>query len=333
MGTDLKGDFIGFWLDDIHSSELGIIRTSNGSRFDQNLLPTIQDKTVQVPGADGFYYFGSYYTQRQFNIPIAFDNMEEADFRKLNRLIGSKKMMKLVFDETPYKYYNVKSTGSPNLKYVCFDDDVKKRIYKGEGTLNFVAYDPFGYARADTISKLKMPDDSAVANEEEWSFDIPYGIDSKYKYPLPANSVNFSWEDSSGSIKKLSATINSGDYDCDYQIFCLLPAQGGIVTISDLQFNQNTEFNESFDANVILQLNIPETVAKTERHFCFDSRTNCVYGYDLEEGTGKRIIDYNTIYNKYLIASNFGKLPIGSSILWISGLDMVPVVKPFFKYF
>ena len=30
----------------IHSSELGIIRVSDGSRFSENLLPTIQDKTV-----------------------------------------------------------------------------------------------------------------------------------------------------------------------------------------------------------------------------------------------------------------------------------------------
>jgi hypothetical protein len=30
-------------------------------------------------------------------------------------------MVQLVFDETPYKYYNVKSTGNPNLKYICFD--------------------------------------------------------------------------------------------------------------------------------------------------------------------------------------------------------------------
>ena len=121
MGIALKGDFIGFWIGDTHSSELGIVRTSDGSRFNENLLPAIQDKTVQVPGGDGFYYFGSYYTQRPFNIPIAFDNMSEAQFRRLKQIIGSKEMVQLVFDEAPYKYYSVKSTGSPTLKYVCFD--------------------------------------------------------------------------------------------------------------------------------------------------------------------------------------------------------------------
>ena len=42
-------DFVGFTYNNVHSSSLGIVRTSDGSRFNENLLPTIQDKTVQVP--------------------------------------------------------------------------------------------------------------------------------------------------------------------------------------------------------------------------------------------------------------------------------------------
>ena len=73
----LKGDYIGFKYNNIHSSELGIIRVSNGSRFEENLLPNMQDKTVQIPGSDGSYYFGSYYTSRQINLSFAFDGMTE----------------------------------------------------------------------------------------------------------------------------------------------------------------------------------------------------------------------------------------------------------------
>jgi phage-related protein len=61
---ELKGDYIGFTFNGVHSSDLGIVRVSNGSRFDENLLPTIKDKTVEVSGRDGAYYFGSQYTQR-----------------------------------------------------------------------------------------------------------------------------------------------------------------------------------------------------------------------------------------------------------------------------
>ena len=73
QGAQNTSDYIGFTFNGIHSSELGIKRTSDGSRFNENLLPTSEDKTVQIPGGDGTYYFGSYYIQKQFDISFAFD--------------------------------------------------------------------------------------------------------------------------------------------------------------------------------------------------------------------------------------------------------------------
>jgi len=37
----LRGDYIGFSYNGIHSSDLGIVRVSEGSRFNENLLPTM----------------------------------------------------------------------------------------------------------------------------------------------------------------------------------------------------------------------------------------------------------------------------------------------------
>jgi hypothetical protein len=39
--SEFKGDYLGFTYNGVHSSDLGIVRTSNGSRFDENLLPTV----------------------------------------------------------------------------------------------------------------------------------------------------------------------------------------------------------------------------------------------------------------------------------------------------
>jgi hypothetical protein len=36
-----KGDYLGFTYNKRHSSTLGIVRTSDGSRFNENLLPTM----------------------------------------------------------------------------------------------------------------------------------------------------------------------------------------------------------------------------------------------------------------------------------------------------
>ena len=78
---EFKGDYMGFTYNGRHSSEFGIVRVSDGSRFNENLLPTMQDKTVQVPGGDGTYYFGSYYTQRQFSVSFAFDALMNRSWR------------------------------------------------------------------------------------------------------------------------------------------------------------------------------------------------------------------------------------------------------------
>ena len=145
MAIALKGDFIGFSFNEHRSEKLGIVRVSDGSRYNEDLVPTAQDKTVQVPGGDGFYYFGSDYTQRQFSINIAFDELTEKQFRELQQ-VG-----KLVFDERPYKYYMVKS-GKPQLKYICFGKD-GERTYKGEGTLTFTAYYPFAKSAFKFLEK------------------------------------------------------------------------------------------------------------------------------------------------------------------------------------
>ena len=42
----LKGDFIGFTFNGVHSSELGIIRVSEGDRYNESLLPSLSSKTI-----------------------------------------------------------------------------------------------------------------------------------------------------------------------------------------------------------------------------------------------------------------------------------------------
>ena len=142
MGEIKHIDYVGFSFNGKHSSELGIVRTSEGSRFNENLLPTIQDKTVQVPGGDGTYYFGSYYTQKQFTISYAFDTLTEDQLKQLKEVFGDKKIHDLIFDETPYKIYRAKVTGTASIKHIPFGEGSKNRIYKGEGSIQFTAYEP-----------------------------------------------------------------------------------------------------------------------------------------------------------------------------------------------
>ena len=150
--SQYSSDYIGFTFNGVHSDTLGIKRTSEGSRFNENLLPTVQDKTAQVPGGDGMYHFGSYYTQRQFNISYAFDALTEEQLARIRALLGDKKIHELIFDEVPYKVYQAKVTGSASIKHIPFAEGETNRIYKGEGSIQFTAYDPYAHCREKYLS-------------------------------------------------------------------------------------------------------------------------------------------------------------------------------------
>ena len=137
--SKITGDFIGFSYNGIHSSDLGIFRVSNGSRFDENLLPTSSDKTVPIPGGDGTLYFGSYFTQRAIPVSFAFDGLTENQLGFMRELFGDKKIHPLVFDERPYKTYYATVTGTTTIKHIPFAEN-DKRIYKGEGSITFTCY-------------------------------------------------------------------------------------------------------------------------------------------------------------------------------------------------
>ena len=119
------GDFTGFTFGGVKSSDLGIIRVSGGDRYEEQLSSEIKDRTVEVPGMDGEYYFGSNYGPRTIDIEIAFDSLTEEQFRRLRRTFNTKRNKILIFDERPYKKYIAKLESPIELSYVCFDEQKK----------------------------------------------------------------------------------------------------------------------------------------------------------------------------------------------------------------
>lgn len=147
---EFQDDFLGFSFNGHHSSEFGITRVSVSNRYEDKLLPTMKDKTVEVPGGDGKYYFGSQYTDKPWQISVAFDSVSRAQLEGMRNWLGDRGVHELIFDEDDYKAYYAKCTGSPNLKYLCFDQDdgegTVREVYKGEGTFNFTAFYPFAHS-------------------------------------------------------------------------------------------------------------------------------------------------------------------------------------------
>lgn len=138
-------DFIGFSFNGIHSDTLHIKRVSDGSRYSENLSPNFQDVKAQVPGRDGSLYWDSFYSEKTFPVQIAFDDLSEVGLRTLKQTFNGKAEGWLKFDEAPYKQYWVKVQNPVQLKYLCFYDENNNRVYKGEGTINLVAYDVYGH--------------------------------------------------------------------------------------------------------------------------------------------------------------------------------------------
>ena len=114
-------DFIGFTYNGKHSyNDFGIYRVIDGDRYTEDLVPQMNDKTADMTGANGQYFFGTTHKNRTFSISIAFDNLIEEKFREMRTWLDGKDIHDLIFDETPYKVYSAKVTGTPQLKTICF---------------------------------------------------------------------------------------------------------------------------------------------------------------------------------------------------------------------
>lgn len=298
-------DFIGFTFGEKWFKDINVLHVSDGSRYNDNLAPTMQDKTVQVPGGHGTYYFGSYYTQRTFSVQIAYDSITEQDLRTLRQMTNWG-VQKLVFDEQPYKTYYAKMTGTPQLKYICFDEGAVNRVYKGEGTLQFTCFEPFAhcvegqkfeeYWLSTTPTDIPIPDTDPIEyeqrriypNAEEW---------------LPASGIvpqgNYDNITNQGQVD----VYNAGDIATDFQLYY--------------------EFDENDSLNIAIKTNhpdetIPRLQKQTKIHFRatkkgndtfvrVNSKNHLIEGMvgNLEEG----LILSGNIYNEGIIEGDFFKLP------------------------
>ena len=278
---DFKGDYMGFTYNNIHSSALGIVRTSDGSRFNENLLPTIQDKTVQVPGGDGTYYFGSYYTQRPFTISFAFDSLTEEQVARLKTHFGDKKIHDLIFDETPYKIYSAKVTGTATIKHVPFVEGEANRVYKGEGTIQFTCYTPFARSAYKWLDQYN--EDS---NKKEWA------AASKMKETQDIYDIY-----GAGEYRYGIELYNPGNLESHFQL--------------RLNFNEEDKIAEgqiSIGNDRLLKWS--EISAKGEdKYIKINTRINLIEGYNSNN------FKSGNIYNKYIIAGDFFKIPLGESTL------------------
>lgn len=294
MGKGLAGDFIGFTFNNIHSSTLGITRVSGGDRYTEDLLPTFQDKVVDAPNTDGSYYFGSYYKQKVFNIQIAFDNLSEQQLRRLKQVFSDKEIHELWFDEAPYKAYNVKITGTPVLKYICFDkkinDGLITRVYKGEGTLSFMAFYPFAHNRFKYSDEF----DIAYANKNEWIGASGIPMKGKLNSLVKINND-----------KRMFILWNAGDIPTDFKLRLFFSnnstkLSSGSISIGKkaLYFNQISKKGKDVGIEI-------------------DTKLKLIQGF---KKSGEKIVPTGNLYNEYVKAGDFFQIERGGAVMNLKGL-------------
>lgn len=280
-----NSDYIGFKFNNVHSSELGIKRVSDGSRFNENLLPIIQDKTVQVPGGDGTYYFGSHYTQRQFNISYAFDALTEEQIARIKALFGDKKVHELVFDEAPYKAYQVKVTGSASIKYIPFAEGETNRVYKGEGSIQFTAYNPYAYCAHKFLDDKYYEE---YDNIEEWK-DASNMLESSITPSTNIADYDVPNGDNKNTIKLYNPGVKESDFILSFSF------SNGSIPATKIALTVNgTKKGELFFKSIESK--------KEDDQIVINTKLNLIEGYKNKKKSGN-------IYNEYITSGTFFKIP------------------------
>lgn len=232
--------FIGFTYNEKHSiDDFNVYRTSDGDRYNYDLIPQLNDKTTDVPGGHGQYYFKSTYKTRTFNIPIAFENLSQDKFNAMKNWLNGKGIHQLIFDERTEVIYSAKVTGTPQLKFICFEED-GVNIYKGEGTIQFTCYYPFGYSeeqieQINTIQGTTTTQSFSISTELPTTFVLTASSENisngnefeigDLKIVLKKSGNTLEWDTATGLVKidgepapyagKSYGTISTGTYTVD----------------------------------------------------------------------------------------------------------------------
>lgn len=298
-------DFCGFTWKGKHSDSMGIKRVSDGSRYNDTIIPSFSDTTATVPGADGVLYWESFYSSKPFPVNIAFDSLTEAQYRKLRNWLNAKDRGELIFDEEPYKAYTVKVKDPPQLKTICFMEG-GERVYKGEGAISFVAYYPF--ARG----VYKFIDDKLYKTKKI----VGEGENEKTVYEWKDSSTG-EWIGASGLIENDDKAAynsfssagncnlyNAGDLSTDFKLIVSIENNPTNITLK-------TKDNETVGT-----LNFSLTAQGGDTYVRFNSATQLIEG--LTKTTSGEIELTGNLYNKYIISGDWFKIPLGKSVLSIT---------------
>lgn len=316
-----RDDYIGFTYNGHHSSDYRIVRVNSGSRYETSLIPTPKDTTIDAVGRDGLYYVTSKYQQLTIPINIAFDDLYDEDIRKLKEWLSPKTEGELWFDEDPYKQYSAKITSNPKLSWIAFDDPDKGRVYKGEGTIQFICYYPWATSRFRNLSEV---------------YKDVYGVEDPSDPDLldPPVSLPRGWEKASGLEAKsnfvetaeTAETKKTVDYIEQGESETLVYNAGNIATPCQLSFSlaankgiQKIEYFKGTDTSGSsslgrLYIDTSQLSNTGEEAFLLDSKLHLLLGIKMPNSPGTYIQTGN-VYNYAIVGGEFFDIEPGEGTI------------------
>ena len=314
-------DYVGFTFNGIHSSQLKILSVSDGSRYNWNLLPTIEDYSIDIVGGYGANYFGGTFKKKEIALNIAFDEVEERHLRAIREVFADRETHELYFDEEPYKVYNAVISKTPTIKFIAFGD-TGTRIYKGEGQIVFTCYDPIAYSKNGNYL-----DDYENENIEEWS--IASGmLDNKKKriegqwvdyYDTPKNVTGDSNANPPTSNHIEIVNYNAGILPAPFKLY--LKWTGTTLEIKNTTTNRFLRLKRTADSDYYILIDTERSVALELETEEIDPETHEIAPVVDEEGN---FIETTTVLNQLVEDGRFFLLTPGSeNKLEITGAEVL----------
>lgn len=332
-------DYLGFKFDGVHftifphpsenaSNVIKLTRVSEGDRYTSNILPLSQDATVDVPGGDGTYYFGTNYKYKQFDINFAFDDLNEVNLRKIRQVFSKRDALApLIFDENPYKYWMVKCQGMPQLRTVCFVKNAElgnvnlihatdlmnattsntlpdytqigDRVYKGEGTVSFIAYYPFARCGSNGTSKWLNEYSSIWQSGKIFAPTL-----SQWSGASGLASAKGTYDTITITNNTQVTTFNPGDMEADFKVIINLPGNNTSTNLFILEQN-STDSIIAITSSTDLRT---AATANNDSYLVYDSRT------ELLEGCNSSGVSTGHLYNKFINpTSTLFKIKLGEA--------------------
>lgn len=130
---------------------------ADGNRYYEQFSPDFENIVTSVAGQTGSYDFGVDIKERLITLECFCNGITEFERRWVEGWLAPGKVGKLVYDESPFKYYMVKLASPINFSFIPYSYGISGEgiLYKGTFTLELVALYPYAVSHFNTLDEVE----------------------------------------------------------------------------------------------------------------------------------------------------------------------------------